>query len=92
MSARITINITAGGEFELWMNGEGRDLLVKELQRLDESNEHIHLGPKSIGDVEVATRPYRPDDKVLEWGKIPFRTDEWDRKYFPHVMDAASKN
>ena len=91
MSARITINVTSGGEFELWMNAEGRDFLVRKLQQLNESNEHIHIGPKSMGDVEVSARPYRPDDKVLEWGKIMFRTDEWDREYFPHVMDGTSE-
>ena len=92
MSARITINITSSGEFELRMNGEGRDLLVKELQGLNESNEHIHLGAKPIGDVEVSTRPYRSDDKVLEWGKILFRIDEWDRKHFPHVLSGTSES
>ncbi len=91
MSARITINVTSGGELEFWMNAEEQDLLVRKLQRLNESNEHIHIGPKSMGDVEVSTRRYRPDDKVLEWGKIMFRTDEWDREHFPHVMDGTSE-
>jgi len=44
-----------------------------------------------MGDVEVSTRPYSPDDQVLEWGKIMFRTDEWDREYFPHVMYGTSE-
>jgi hypothetical protein len=89
MSARITINITSGGEFELWMNGEGRDLLVKELQQLDERNDHFHIAPKPMGDIEASARPYRPDDKVLEWGKVLFRTDAWDLEHFPHVMESA---
>jgi hypothetical protein len=23
---------------------------------------------------------------MLEWGKVYLRTDEWDQKYFPHVL------
>lgn len=90
MDPRITINLTADGEFEIWLNPEGRDLLVRELQRLNEKNEHFHLMPKDVtGEVTVSSRPYRPTDKVLEWGKVLFRTDAWDRKHFPHVMSEA---
>jgi hypothetical protein len=46
MSARITVNLNAGGVFEIWMNEEGRDLLVRELQGLSEKNDHLHLMPK----------------------------------------------
>ena len=91
MSPRITINLTAEGEFELWLNEQGRDLLVRELQRLSENNEHFHLMPKYIpGDVAVSSRPYRPDDKVFEWGKVYFRTDAWDKQYYPHVLDETA--
>ena len=87
MKPRITFNLTAGGEFEIWMNPEGRDLLIRELQALSEKNDHFHLGPESFGEVEISCRPYRSDDKVLEYGKVLFRTDEWDRQYFPHVLE-----
>lgn len=93
MSARITINTTADGVFEMWLNKEGRDLLVKELQKLTEVHEHLHVAPRStdvkvmMGDIEVCTTPYRKDDKVYEWGKIYLRTDEWDREHFAHVME-----
>lgn len=87
MGPRITINLTTDGEFQLWLNEEGRDLLVRELQRLNERNEHFHLGPKDMdGEVPTSSRPYHPSDKVLEWGKVLFRTDDWDREHFPHVM------
>ena len=33
------------GAFEIWLNPEGRDVLVKELQGLSETNDHFHLGP-----------------------------------------------
>jgi hypothetical protein len=80
MTARITMNLNAKGELEIWLNPEGRDVLVKELkelQGLTETNDHFHLGPRTFGEVEVSNRPYRSDDKLLEYGKILFRTDAW---------------
>jgi hypothetical protein len=53
MAARITVNLNAKGEFEIWLNPEGRDVLVKELQGLSETNDHFHLGPRPIGEVQV---------------------------------------
>jgi hypothetical protein len=87
MSARITINLTPTGQFEIWLNEEGRDRLVRELQRLGEKNDHFHLGPKDIGEIEVSSRAYNSGDQVLEYGKVLFRTDAWDKQYFPHVFD-----
>ena len=46
----------ARGEFEIWLNPEGRDVLVKELQGLSETNYHFHLGPRPIGEVQVSGR------------------------------------
>jgi hypothetical protein len=87
MAARITLDINSAGEFELWLNPEGRDLLVKKLLALSETNEHFHLMPSEVAsDVEVSTRPYRPDDKLLEYGKVLFRLDDWDARHFPHVL------
>lgn len=88
MSARITMNLTSDGVLELWLNEEGRDLLVRELQALDMRNEHFQLGSwEGAGaDLQLSTRAYRPTDTVLEAGKVMLRTDEWDRTYFPHVM------
>jgi len=91
MKPRITVNLDANGDFEIWINEEGRDLLVQELQRLNKGNEHFHLGPDKItSDIQVSTRPYRPDDKILEYGKVLFRPDEWDKQYYPHVFDPKS--
>jgi hypothetical protein len=83
---RITMNLAAGGVLEIWLNEEGRDLLVRNLQALNETNEHFHLAPSNLGDVEVSTRAYRPTDNVLAYGKVLFRSDEWDRSSFPHVL------
>ena len=90
MKSRITVNLTTKGEFEIWLNEAGRELLVKKLQALSERNDHFHLGPAPIGEVEVRSYPYRPDDKILEYGKVLFRTDDGDQQYFPHVLDAGT--
>ncbi len=83
---RITLSLKANGEFELHLNSEGRDLLVRELLRLDERNDHFHLGPEPVGEVEVRTVAYDASDTVIEYGKVLFRPDEWDREFYPHVM------
>jgi hypothetical protein len=86
MNARITVNLTPEGELQIWLNEQGRDLLVRELQRLSERNDHFHLGPDEAGEVAVSSIPYEPDHKLLEYGKVLFRTDAWDRQYYPHVL------
>ena len=91
MAARITVNLNAEGELEIWLNPEGRDVLVKELQGLSETNDHFHLGPKTFGEVQVSNRPYRSDDKLLEYGKILFRTDASDAEYFPQVLGQSAR-
>jgi len=92
MKPRITVNLNARGDFEIWLNPEGRDLLVQELQRLDEWNEHFHIGPEENGfsEIQVSTRAYNSDDKILEYGKVLYRTDEWDKQYYPHVFEPKS--
>ena len=87
MKPRITIDLSARGELEIWMNEEGRDLLVRKLQSLSAKNDHFHLAPVGLGEVEVSSRPYLPDDQLFEWGKVLFRTDEWDKQHYPHVLD-----
>jgi hypothetical protein len=42
-----------------------------------------------MADVELRSQPYRVGDKVLEWGKICFRLDAWDRKHYPHTVDGS---
>jgi len=86
MKPRITISLSADGLFEIHLNEEGRDFLVKELQALSERNDHFHLGPDAHDEVKLSTRAYREDDKILEYGKILFRPDVWDKQYYPHVM------
>lgn len=86
MKSRITINLTTTGEFEISVNEAGRDLLIRELQRLSRENDHFHLGPAGMAEVEVSNKPYRADDTIKEWGKVYFRPDDWDKEYFPHVL------
>lgn len=87
MKARITINSNKDGELEIWLNPAGRDLLVKELQHLSERSDHFHFGPEDLdGEVPVQNRAYREGDQIIEWGKVMLRPDEWDEKYYPHVL------
>jgi hypothetical protein len=44
MKPRVTVNLTSVGELEIYLNPEGRDLFIKELQALDKGNEHFHMG------------------------------------------------
>jgi len=85
---RITVTI-AEGEARLYLNPEGRDLLVQELQRLDERSDHFHLGTWKEAEVVLMDSPYDPSERLVEAVKVSFRTDAWDRQYYPHVMPGA---
>jgi len=87
MNPRITINITLKGEFELWINPEGRDVLISQLKALSPTDDHFHLGGSEDAEVELRSIAYRQTDTILSSGKVLFRTDEWDQTYFPHVMN-----
>jgi hypothetical protein len=88
---RITIN-RKDGELQIWVNPEGRDLFVRELQRLSEDSDHFHFMPEDMdGEVPVRSAAYEPGAEVIEWGKVLFRPDEWDARYFPHVLDESKR-
>lgn len=89
MKPRITINTNKDGELEIWLNETGRDLLVSELLGLSERNDHFHLQPEGFAEVPLQSVAYREGDRLLEWGKVLFRPDAWDAKYFPHVLSPA---
>ena len=90
MRPRITISRNQDGEIEIWLNEAGRDLFVRELNALGESNDHFHLTSDDVvSGVLLSGIPYRDTDQVFEWGKVLFRPDAWDKKYYPHVLDAA---
>lgn len=92
MKARVTVSVQPDGSFDIWVNEAGRDLLIRELQGLSERWDHFHLDHYDDADIADATEvplsaiPYNADDRVLLNGKVLFRRDEWDLKYFPHVM------
>lgn len=92
MKARVTVSVQPDGSFDIGVNEAGRDLLIRELQGLSERQDHFHLDHYDDADIADATEvplsaiPYNSDDRVLLNGKILFRPDEWDLKYFPHVM------
>ena len=93
MKPRITINTNNDRELEIWLNPAGRDLLVRELQRLSEGSDHFHFGSSDLdGEVPVQSTAYRENDKVIEWGKVMFRPDEWDAEHFSHVLTSGAGN
>ncbi len=87
MAPRITMSLKPEGEFEIYLNEEGRDLLIRKLQSLSERNDHFHLAAWYPAEVELGQIAYRPSDKIIDAAKILFRTDEWDRRHYPHVLD-----
>lgn len=79
--------LTKDGQFEMSVNEAGRDELIALLNGLDRKHEHFHMAPEEFEhDCAVAEIPYRTTDRVLSWGKVLFRPDDWDREHFPHVM------
>lgn len=87
---RITISRGKDGFFQIWLNPTGRDLLVRELQALSREHDHFHIMPEDMRpELPARNRPYEEGDEVIEWGKVLFRPDEWDKRHFPHVFDEA---
>lgn len=86
MAARITMSVTPDGEFELWLNEEGRDRFIRELSSLSATNDHFHLGAFEGAGVEMSRFAYRQTDKVIYSAKVMLRLDEWDRTHFPQVL------
>ena len=81
------------GELQVYLNPEGRDLLVQELTGLSEKSDHVHLQDEDWTiDVPLQMRAYRPDrEEIIDCVKILFRLDVWDAEYFPHVLNAEPK-
>jgi hypothetical protein len=87
VAPRITMSLTAGDEFEIHLNDEGRSLLIQKLQSLSEKNDHFHLAAWYDAELGLGKIAHRPSDKIVGSAKILFRTDEWDQQYYPHVLD-----
>lgn len=92
-SPRITIAFTKGKDGEpeeilLYLNPEGRDLLIDELKRLDERSDHFHLQDEDwSGEVPLRMKAYVPErEQVVSAAKVMLRPDHWDAEYFPHVL------
>ncbi|WP_421730310.1 hypothetical protein [Brevundimonas sp.] len=85
---RITFTRATDGLLEIWLNPQGRDLLVEQLLRLSPNDDHHHIMPEGDAFADIPTRSiaYVPGDEVFEFGKVLFRLDEWDAEYFPHVL------
>jgi hypothetical protein len=68
------------------LNEEGRDLLLRELLRLDKRHDHFHLGTYDTAEIELSGIAYGSADVIIDAAKVLFRPDEWDQQYFPHVF------
>ena len=88
MKPRITFSLTPSGSLEMFFNEEGRQLSIRELSRLNERNDHFHFASATVdSEVAVSSRAYNSEDRVLDYGKVLFRPDAWDKQYYPHVLD-----
>ena len=91
---RITVEIKedggASGVVELFLNEEGLQLLLGELNALSKENDHFHLFASGWGmqDGPIKLKPYQENAATAGHLKVLFRPDEWDRKYFPEVIAA----
>lgn len=83
---RITFSLTSNQMLEISVNEKGRELLARAIAALSEHSDHVHFSPDGDVGLPCATRPYRTDDTILEWVKICFRPDSWDKAEFPHVL------
>jgi hypothetical protein len=79
------------GVVDLYLNEAGLALMLKELSKLSESNDHFHMFAPEWGPPEepLSLRPYRPDTATAGHLKVLFRPDHWDRKHFPHLFDQS---
>jgi hypothetical protein len=74
-------------EVFFYVNSEGRDQLVGELQHLSEQSDHFHMEPEEWAmEVPLGMVPYEEGEIIPTHVKMMFRTDDWDRQNFPHVM------
>ena len=90
---RITVAYTKGEDGELaevllYLNPEGRDLLIKELSHLSERSDHFHLQDEDwSGEVPLQVKAYVPErEQIVSAAKVMLRPDHWDAQYFPHVL------
>ena len=90
---RITFAVCDGGqEVRIYLNEEGRLLLIEELAHISERSDHFHMHPENEPNPEVpmCTIAYVPDEETVPYHvKVMLRPDAWDTEYFPHVMKDA---
>ena len=91
MRSRITVVVDpspdgAPDKVEIYLNEAGLAKLLDELRGLSEQNDHFHMFTEDWGSDELMNRAYSPSQHVVHHLKVLFRPDEWDSRYFPHVM------
>lgn len=94
---RLTITVKKSrdgspGEVALYLNPEARAEFIRQLQALDETDDHFHMMVSDWGDADVALdmTPYTDAEHLIQSAKVMLRYDSWDAEYFPHVMQSSS--
>ena len=83
-----------GGGVEIYLNRTALDRLIAELSALSERNDHFHMAPAEWGGGDggdLSLIPYQDGSTVAGHLKVLFRPDEWDERYFPHVLHQADE-
>jgi hypothetical protein len=91
---RITLQVEEGGGpsgiVEVFLNEEGRALLLDKLTALSKTNDHFHMFAPQWGwpDGPLKLTPYDKNKSTAGHLKISYRPDEWDQEFFPAVISS----
>ncbi len=87
---RMTVQISGdegGQKVEIYLNPEARQWLIAQLTGLSRANDHFHAFTFDDWEgLQLSSVPYSPGDRPAAALKVLLRYDDWDAKYFPHVM------
>src|SRR5262245_24821984 len=87
MTVQISGDKPGSREVKIYFNPQARERFVAELMKLDRSDDHFHVfNFEECGGLRMSEIPYSPDDEVIPALKVLLRYDDWDEKYFPHMM------
>lgn len=87
MKPRFTISLSKNNVIELYINEIARDILIQQLTGLNKTSDHVHLSANWPAEIELSEKKYTSSDTVFTEAKILLRPDEWDKEYYPHVLE-----
>ena len=92
---RMTVQVSNGTgldrEVEILLNPAARRLLISQLERLDRSDDHLHVFSFEEDSLTLSEVPYKEDDQPVCALKISLRYDDWDAQHYPHVMEQPGR-